>query len=195
MRIGSAVVQAKNWRMAAFGGLGLAALALGGLIYEANNTNIATYVVPIDPYARPGRIELAGRTYEPTTAEIGYFLADWVRRTRSKSIDPIVIRDNWTGPITSCRGRRSGSSTTSPRPTTRSPTRARRRSTSRSCQCCRAARTPTRCNGARRSSTPGRRRRRKTGRACSRPRWAAEERGRAEGQPARHLHHRVPMEP
>lgn len=97
MRIGSAVVQAKNWRMAAFGGLGLAALALGGFIYEANNTNIATYVVPIDRYARPGRIELAGRTYEPTTAEIGYFLADWVRRTRSKSIDPIVIRDNWTG--------------------------------------------------------------------------------------------------
>ena len=34
---------------------------------------------------------------QPTTAEIGYFLADWVRRTRSKSIDPIVIRDNWTG--------------------------------------------------------------------------------------------------
>ena len=96
-RIGSAVVQAKNWRMAAFGCMGLAALALGGFIYEASNTNIATYVVPIDKYARPGRIELAGRTYQPTTAEIGYFLADWVRRTRSKSIDPIVIRDNWTG--------------------------------------------------------------------------------------------------
>uniref|UniRef100_B0T9T9 Conjugal transfer protein n=1 Tax=Caulobacter sp. (strain K31) TaxID=366602 RepID=B0T9T9_CAUSK len=96
-RIGSAVVQAKNWRMAAFGCMGLAALALGGFIYEASNTNIATYVVPIDNYARPGRIELAGRTYQPTTAEIGYFLADWVRRTRSKSIDPIVIRDNWTG--------------------------------------------------------------------------------------------------
>ena len=96
-RIGSSVVQAKNWRMAAFGCMGLAALALGGFIYEASNTNIATYVVPIDKYARPGRIELAGRTYQPTTAEIGYFLADWVRRTRSKSIDPIVIRDNWTG--------------------------------------------------------------------------------------------------
>jgi type IV secretory pathway TrbF-like protein len=96
-RIGSAVVQAKNWRMAAFGCMGLAALALGGFIFEASNTNIATYVVPIDKYARPGRIELADRSYQPTTAETGYFLADWVRRTRSKSIDPIVIRDNWTG--------------------------------------------------------------------------------------------------
>ncbi len=27
---------------------------------------------------------------------MGYFLADWVTRTRSKSIDPVVIRDNWT---------------------------------------------------------------------------------------------------
>jgi type IV secretion system protein VirB5 len=96
-RIGSAVVQAKNWRLAAFGAIGLAALSLGGFIYQSGNTNIATYVVPVDKYGRPGRIELAGRTYTPSTAETGYFLADWVKLTRSKSIDPIVIRDNWTG--------------------------------------------------------------------------------------------------
>jgi type IV secretion system protein VirB5 len=95
-RIGSAVVQAKNWRLAAFGALGLAALALGGFIYQSSHTTIATYVVPIDKYGRPGRIELADKAYSPTVAETGYFLADWVRLTRSKSIDPIVIRDNWT---------------------------------------------------------------------------------------------------
>ncbi|HEY5288623.1 MAG TPA: conjugal transfer protein TrbF [Caulobacteraceae bacterium] len=96
-RIGSAVVQAKNWRMAAFGALGLAALSLGGFIYQSSNTHVATYVVPVDKYGRPGRIELADRSYTPSTAETGYFLADWVNLTRSKSIDPIVIRDNWTG--------------------------------------------------------------------------------------------------
>ncbi|HEY5105705.1 MAG TPA: conjugal transfer protein TrbF [Caulobacteraceae bacterium] len=96
-RIGSAVVQAKNWRLAAFGALGLAALSLGGFIYQSSNTHIATYVVPVDKYGRPGRIEVAGRVYAPSTAETGYFLADWVKLTRSKSIDPIVIRDNWTG--------------------------------------------------------------------------------------------------
>lgn len=95
-RIGSAVAQAKNWRLAAFCSLGLAALALGGFIYQASNTNIATFVVPIDKYGRPGRIEVAGQSYKPSTAETGYFLADWVTRTRSKSIDAIVIRDNWT---------------------------------------------------------------------------------------------------
>ncbi len=95
-RIGAPVVQAANWRAAAFAGFAIAALAVGGLIYEGATRTIATYVVPIDQFGRPGRIELAGRTYNPTTAEMGYFLADWVTRTRSKSIDPVVIRDNWT---------------------------------------------------------------------------------------------------
>ena len=95
-RIGEPVVQARNWRLMAFAGWSVSLLAVAGLIYLAANRTIATYVVPIDKYARPGQIELAGRQYNPTTAEIGYFLADWVTRTRSKSIDPIVIRDNWT---------------------------------------------------------------------------------------------------
>ena len=95
-RIGEPVVQARNWRAAAFCAFALAALAVGGLIYQSATQKIATYVVPIDQYARPGQIELAGRTYEPNRAQLGYFLADWVTKTRSKSIDPIVIRDNWT---------------------------------------------------------------------------------------------------
>ena len=95
-RIGSAAAQARNLRFAAFAAMGLAALSLGGFIYQSSHTNIATYVVPIDKYGRPGRIELADQNYSPTTAVIGYFLADWVKLTRSKSIDPIVIRDNWT---------------------------------------------------------------------------------------------------
>jgi len=95
-RIGSSAAQANNWRRIAFGCLALSGLAVGGLLYQMNNTHIATYVVPVDKYARPGTIELAGKTYQPSTAEMGYFLADWVRLTRSKSIDPIVIRDNWT---------------------------------------------------------------------------------------------------
>src|ERR1700761_9346487 len=95
-RIGEPVVQARNWRMAAFASFAVAALAVGGLIYQGATKQVATYVVPIDRLGQPGRIELAGRAYTPTTAEMGYFLADWVTRTRSKSVDPIVIRDNWT---------------------------------------------------------------------------------------------------
>jgi type IV secretion system protein VirB5 len=95
-RIGSAVIQARNWRTAAFLSLGLAGLTLCGYIYERQDTHIATYVVPVDEYGRPGRIELAGRTYSPTTAEAGYFVADWVRLVRSKPTDPVLLRQNWT---------------------------------------------------------------------------------------------------
>ncbi len=95
-RIGEPVVQARNWRLMAFAGWAACMLAIGGLVYQASTRTISTYVVPIDKYGRPGRIELADHTYTPGAAETGYFLADWVTRTRAKSIDPIVIRDNWT---------------------------------------------------------------------------------------------------
>jgi type IV secretory pathway TrbF-like protein len=95
-RIGSARVQARNWRLMAFACAGLAAIALGGFIYAEQDTHIATYVVPIDRYGRPGRIELADRGYVPSQAETGYFVADWVRLVRSKSTDAMVLRENWT---------------------------------------------------------------------------------------------------
>ncbi len=94
-RTGAPRVQARNWRLMAFACAALAALALGAYIYERQDTKIATYVVPVDRYGRPGRIELADRTYAPTQAETGYFVADFVQLVRSKSTDPIVLRQNW----------------------------------------------------------------------------------------------------
>jgi type IV secretory pathway TrbF-like protein len=95
-RIGSAVVSARNWRTMAFGLLVLELATLGGYVYERQNTHVATFVVPVDKYARPGRIEVAGAGYNPSQAELCYFVADWVRLVRSKSTDPIILRQNWT---------------------------------------------------------------------------------------------------
>ena len=94
-RVGSARVQAASWRYAAFAAMAVAVVAVGGAIFEAADHHIATYVVPINEYGRPGRVQLAGQTYQPTAAETGYFLADWVRWTRSRSpVDPVVNTDN-----------------------------------------------------------------------------------------------------
>jgi type IV secretion system protein VirB5 len=94
-RMGNARVQAANWRYAAFGALGIAALALAGYIHERSDTHVATYVVPVSEYGRPGRIELAGRVYQPTTAEIAYFLADWVQWVRARSpVDQVINTNN-----------------------------------------------------------------------------------------------------
>lgn len=95
-RIGSARVQARSWRLMAFACAGVAALAVGGFIWSELDTHIATYVVPVDRYGRPGRIELADRVYAPSAAEAGYFVAEFVQLVRSKSTDPVVLRQNWT---------------------------------------------------------------------------------------------------
>lgn len=94
-RVGAATAQARHWRYAAFASFAITLVTLGAYIYERADTHVATYVVPVDDYGRPGRIELAGRVYKPTAAETGYFLADWVRWVRSRSpVDPVVNTDN-----------------------------------------------------------------------------------------------------
>ena len=153
--------------------------------------------MPIDKYGRPGRIELAGRAYTPSSAEIGYFLADWVTRTRSKSIDPDRHpRQLDRAPIASSSGRRSASSTTTPRPTIPSPTPARRRSASRSSRS--SQRSPNTYQVQWRETTYDQ------GATTATANWTGlfttkiqppTERGRAQGQSARRLHHRLPVEP
>ncbi|ARR57696.1 conjugal transfer protein TrbF (plasmid) [Rhizorhabdus wittichii DC-6] len=94
-RIGSARVQAKNWRIATFIALGIAGAAVASNIYLATTTRVATYVVPVNELGKPGKIVAAGQVYEPSRAETAYFLADWVQLVRSKSTDGVVIRQNW----------------------------------------------------------------------------------------------------
>ena len=90
-RIGSARSQAANWRMAAFASRAITGVTLAGYIAERSNTHVATYVVPVDQAGRPGKIELAGRAYQPTKAETAYFLADWVSWIRSRSPTDAVV--------------------------------------------------------------------------------------------------------
>ena len=94
-RIGAVRVQARNWRLMAFGALLLTAVTLGAYVYERQDSHIATYIVPTDQFGRPGRIEAADKVYRPTQAETGYFVADFVTLVRAKSTDPIVLRQNW----------------------------------------------------------------------------------------------------
>lgn len=94
-RDGAKLVQARNWRLMAFGCLALASLSTGAFVYVQLNHPIATYVVPVDRLGRPGRIELADRAYQPDQAIKAAFVADFVAAVRSKSTDPVVLRGAW----------------------------------------------------------------------------------------------------
>ncbi|MBO9547134.1 MAG: conjugal transfer protein TrbF [Caulobacter sp.] len=94
-RDGAKLAQARNWRLMAFLCLALASLSTGAFIYVQLTHPIATYVVPLDRYNRPGRIELADRAYRPDQAIMAAFTADFVQAVRAKSTDPVVLRGAW----------------------------------------------------------------------------------------------------
>ena len=95
-RIGDARVQARNWRVMAFGAWGICLVFAGGFVYEATRTHVVAYFVPVNSAGQPGQIQQADSVYNPTNAEIESFLAQWVQNMFSKPIDPIVMKQNMT---------------------------------------------------------------------------------------------------
>lgn len=94
-RIGSARVQARNWRFMAFGCLALAIGLSGGVIWQAGRSTITPFVVEVDRLGEVRAVGPAMEAYEPTDAQIAYHLARFIENVRSLSIDPIIVRQNW----------------------------------------------------------------------------------------------------
>ena len=94
-RIGSARVQARNWRLMAFGSLGLSCVLAAGVIWQSLESRIVPYVVEVDKLGGVQAVGPAVAHYQPSDAQIAYFLARFISDVRSLSIDPIVVRSNW----------------------------------------------------------------------------------------------------
>ncbi|WPG36229.1 conjugal transfer protein TrbF [Variovorax sp. EBFNA2] len=94
-RMGSARVQAKNWRLMAFGCLSLALLMAGGLVWRSAQSIVTPYVVEVDNAGQVRAVGEAATPYKPSDAQIAHHLARFITDVRSLSIDPIVVRQNW----------------------------------------------------------------------------------------------------
>jgi type IV secretion system protein TrbF len=94
-RIGSARVQARNWRLMAFGGLLLSSALASGLLWQSMQSRVVPYVVAVDHLGEPQAIAPASATYQPTDPQIAWHLAKFVANVRGLSLDPVVVRDNW----------------------------------------------------------------------------------------------------
>ena len=94
-RVGSARVQAKNWRVMAFGCLSLALLMAGGLVWRSAQSIVTPYVVEVDSAGQVRAVGEAATPYKPSDAQIAHHLARFITDVRSLSIDPIVVRQNW----------------------------------------------------------------------------------------------------
>lgn len=94
-RIGSARVQAKNWRLMAFGCLSLALLMAGGLVWRSAQSIVTPFVIEVDNAGQVRAVGEAASPYKPNDAQLAHHLARFVTDVRSLSIDPIVVRQNW----------------------------------------------------------------------------------------------------
>ncbi|HIE4498767.1 TPA: conjugal transfer protein TrbF [Pseudomonas aeruginosa] len=94
-RIGSARVQAKNWRLMAFGCLVLALLMAAGLVWRSAQSIVTPYVVEVDQAGQVRTVGEAATRYQPDDAQQAHHVARFITMVRSLSIDPIVVRQNW----------------------------------------------------------------------------------------------------
>ena len=94
-RIGSARVQARNWRLMAFGGLLLSASLSGGLLWQSLQSRVVPYVVEVDRLGEARAVAPAAAGYNPTDPQVAWHLGRFIGNVRSISLDPVLMRKNW----------------------------------------------------------------------------------------------------
>ncbi|MBB5687491.1 conjugal transfer protein TrbF [Sphingobium boeckii] len=94
-RIGSARVQARNWRYMAFGGLLVSTTMSMALIWQSLQSRVIPYVVEVDRFGEARAVTEAEAAFTPSDPQIAWHLAKFIRNVRSISLDPILMREDW----------------------------------------------------------------------------------------------------
>ncbi|HTM82249.1 conjugal transfer protein TrbF [Asticcacaulis sp.] len=94
-RIGSARLQAKNWRLMAFGCLLLDFGLVGALTWQSTRGTIVPWVVQVDKLGQTQAVAPATAGFRPNDAQIAFQLAEFIAEVRSIPNDPVVVRSNW----------------------------------------------------------------------------------------------------
>ena len=94
-RIGSARVQAKNWRLMAFGSLLLSSGLAFALAWQSLRGTVTPWVVQIDRLGQAQAVAPADGNYQPTDPQIAFHLARFIEDVRGLPADAIVLRQDW----------------------------------------------------------------------------------------------------
>lgn len=94
-RIGSVRVQAKNWRLMAFGSLILSVGFASALIWQSARGTVVPWVVQVDKLGQAQAVSPATADYKPTDPQVAWHLARFIEQVRSIPADPIIVRQNW----------------------------------------------------------------------------------------------------
>lgn len=94
-RIGAARVQAKNWRLMAFGSLILAGGFASALVWQSTRGSVVPWVVQVDKFGEAQVVASAAADYRPTDPQIAWHLGRFIEQVRSIPDDPVIVRQNW----------------------------------------------------------------------------------------------------
>ena len=94
-RIGSARVQAKNWRIMAFGSLILSAGFASALVWQSARGTVVPWVVQVDNLGQAQTVAPANADYRPTDPQIAFHLGRFIEQVRAIPADAIIVRQNW----------------------------------------------------------------------------------------------------
>jgi type IV secretion system protein VirB5 len=98
LRMGTAVVQAQNWRIATLASLGLVFVSLLGTLYLGTQPKVVPHIVQLDRIGAPtdlGPVGQSARDYKPSEASIKYHLRRFIVSTRTISSDAAVMKQYW----------------------------------------------------------------------------------------------------
>ena len=82
-RIGSARVQARNWRLMAFGCLLLSGGLAAGLAWQSTKGTVTPWVVEVDRLGQAQAVGPATAGYRPTDPQIAWHLARFMQRAQT----------------------------------------------------------------------------------------------------------------
>jgi type IV secretion system protein TrbF len=94
-RIGSARVQARNWRLMAFASLYLAGGFAAALIWQSARGSVVPWVVQVDRLGQAQAVTPAVADFRPTDPQIAFHLARFIEHVRAIPADAIIVRQNW----------------------------------------------------------------------------------------------------
>ena len=94
-RIGSARVQARNWRLMAFGSLILSAGFASALVWQSARGTVVPWVVQVDNLGQAQTVAPANADYRPTDPQLAFHLGRFTEQVRAIPADAIIVRQNW----------------------------------------------------------------------------------------------------
>jgi len=94
-RIGAARVQARNWRLMAFGCLILSTGMAGAVVWQSTRGTVVPWVVEVDKLGEAHSVAPAVANYQASDPQIAWHLARFIEEVRSIPADPVLLRQNW----------------------------------------------------------------------------------------------------